>query len=81
MEKVCRIKGTDDTEMMWVYFTDTGLFNVSTLEVADTVFYEPNIRMTLDYTEDLAFFDTIFTHFDCVDNDVSFEDDCAISNR
>lgn len=71
LEKVCRIKGTDDTEMMWVYFTDTGLFNVSTLEVADTVFYEPNIRMTLDYAEDLAFFDAIFTHFDCVDNDVS----------
>ncbi len=71
LEKVCCIKGTDDTEMMWVYFKDTGLFNVSTLEVADAVFYESDIRLTLDYAEDLAFFNAIFTHFDCVDNDVS----------
>lgn len=70
LEKVCRIKGTDDTEMMWVYFKDTGLFEVSTLQVNDAVFYDPNIRMTLDYVEDFAFFNTIFTHFDCVDNDV-----------
>jgi len=70
LEKVCHIKGTDDTEMMWVYFKDTGLFEVSTLQVEDEVFYDPNIRMTLDYAEDLAFFNAIFTHFDCVDNDV-----------
>lgn len=69
LEKVCSIKGTNDTEMMWVYFKDTGLFNVSTLQVKDAVFYN-NIRMTLDYAEDLAFFNAIITHFDCVDNDV-----------
>src|SRR6516164_6828319 len=29
LEKVCSIKDTSDTEMMWVYFKDTGLFEVS----------------------------------------------------
>ena len=32
MRKVCEIKDTDDTEMMWVYFTDTGFFDVQNLE-------------------------------------------------
>ena len=70
LEKVCHIKGTDDTEMMWVYFKDTRLFNVATLDVKDVIFYETDIRMTLDYAEDFDFFNAIFTHFDCVDNDV-----------
>ena len=32
LKKVCEIKDTDDTELMWVYFTDTGLFNVEILK-------------------------------------------------
>jgi len=71
LEIACNMKGTSDTEMMWVYFKDTGHFNVSTLKVEDPIFYDPNIRMTLDYEEDLSFFNEIFVHFDCVDNDVS----------
>ncbi|HHT9112401.1 MAG TPA: cytidylyltransferase domain-containing protein [Candidatus Wunengus sp. YC65] len=70
LEKVCSIKDTTDTEMMWVYFKDSGLFKVSILKVTDPVFYDPDIRMTLDYVEDLAFFNAIFTHFDCVNNDL-----------
>jgi spore coat polysaccharide biosynthesis protein SpsF len=70
LEKVCSIKGTADTEMMWVYFKDTGLFEVSTLKVNDEVFFDSNIRMTLDYVEDLAFFNAIFNHFNCINNDV-----------
>jgi spore coat polysaccharide biosynthesis protein SpsF len=74
LEKVCSIKGTTDTEMMWVYFKDTGLFKVSTLKVDDPVFYDSNIRMTLDYEEDFAFFKAIFEHFKCVDNDTPLRD-------
>jgi len=70
LEKVCSIKGTSDTEMMWVYFKDTGLFKVSTLRVTDSVFFDPTIRMTLDYEEDLNFFKAIFNHYHCVNNDV-----------
>jgi spore coat polysaccharide biosynthesis protein SpsF (cytidylyltransferase family) len=70
LEKVCLVKGTNDTEMMWVYFKDTGLFEVSPLEIKDSVFYNPDIRLTLDYPEDLDFFRAIFSHFHCLDNDV-----------
>ncbi|HAH32820.1 MAG TPA: hypothetical protein DCL44_10960 [Elusimicrobia bacterium] len=69
LKKVCEIKDTGDTEMMWVYFEDTGLFKVRELEVEDRVFYSDEIRMTLDYPEDLEFFTRIFEHFNCVNND------------
>jgi spore coat polysaccharide biosynthesis protein SpsF len=69
LEKVCTIKGTSDTEMMWVYFKDTGLFNAATLAVQDPIFFDPDIRLTLDYEEDLAFFQAIFQHYQCINND------------
>ena len=69
LEKVCTIKGTSDTEMMWVYFKDTGLFKVATLAVQDPIFFNPDIRMTLDYEEDFAFFQAIFQHYQCINND------------
>lgn len=71
LEQVCKIKDTSDTEMMWVYFKDTGLFNVASLAVNDSVFYNTSIRMTLDYIEDFNFFKAIFEHFNCSVNDVS----------
>ena len=70
LEKVCAIKGTDETEMMWVYFEDTGLFRVADLDVTDPIFFDDGIRLTLDYPEDFRFFTTIFEHFGCKDNDV-----------
>lgn len=63
LEKVCEIKDTDDTEMMWVYFTQTGLFKTETLHNIPLVFKRPEIRMTLDYEEDFRFFHTIIEQF------------------
>lgn len=54
--KVCDIKDSADTEMMWVYFKDTGLFQCEFLRDAPPVFRRPEIRMTLDYEDDLRFF-------------------------
>jgi spore coat polysaccharide biosynthesis protein SpsF len=71
LERVCDIKGTCDTEMMWVYFKDTGLFKVATLNVEDSIFFDSSIRMTLDYIEDFNFFKAIFEHFNCINNNVS----------
>lgn len=70
LKKVCAIKNTEDTEMMWVYFTDTGLFSVRDLRVPDPIFHNPKIRMTLDYPEDLEFFKRVFDEFDTDRNDV-----------
>ena len=73
LEKVCEIKATNDTEMMWTYFKDTGLFKVGVLEDVDPVYFSDEIRMTLDYPEDFAFFTRIFEHFNCVENDVPLD--------
>lgn len=60
LKKVCEIKDSTDTEMMWVYFIDTGLFKIAELEVKDPVYHLDGVRMTLDYPEDLAFFERVF---------------------
>lgn len=70
LDKVCEIKNTSDTEMMWVYFKDTNLFRTSYLKVNDRIFFDRNIRMTLDYEEDIQFFKVVFEHFKCANNDV-----------
>jgi len=70
LEKVCKIKDTNDTEMMWVYFEDTGLFRVGELNVLDSIYYNDNVRMTLDYQEDFDFFKRVFTAFNCINNEI-----------
>ena len=73
LEKVVQIKDTEDTEMMWVYFEDTGLFQVGTLAVNDPIYYDDNIRLTLDYPEDFVFFNKIFKELKCKNNDISLK--------
>jgi len=63
LKRVCEIKDTDETEMMWVYFTQTGKFRCALLENIPPVFIRPEIRMTLDYDDDFQFFKNIFGHF------------------
>ncbi len=70
LQKVCQIKDTDDTEMMWVYFKDTGLFKTALLENVPAIFCNPGIRMTIDYPDDLRFFTTIIQHFIAQDKPV-----------
>jgi len=59
LKKVCEIKATEDTEMMWTYFKDTNLFNCEELENIPIYYKRPEIRITLDYIEDFIFFKTI----------------------
>jgi len=59
LEEVCQIKGTSDTEMMWLYFTESGLFNVESLRNVPSEYKRKDIRMTLDYIEDYNFFKTV----------------------
>ena len=70
LKKVCAIKDSEDTEMMWTYFEDTGLFSCGELP-ADQVFLLPDARLTLDYIEDYNFFARVFEVFDNKDNSVS----------
>jgi len=59
LRKVCEIKDTDNTEMMWVYFTKTNLFKVEELQNVPKKYYRNDIRMTLDYKEDFVFFEEV----------------------
>lgn len=59
LKRVCEIKNTADTEMMWTYFKDTNLFNCEELKNIPDYYKRPEIRMTLDYPEDLEFFTRI----------------------
>lgn len=59
LNKVCEIKDSDQTEMMWVYFTETGLFKSEELENIPDKYINSDIRMTLDYQEDFDFFNTV----------------------
>lgn len=60
LARVCEIKDTDETEMMWVYFTATGLFKVRELQGDVQPFARQGVRITLDYPDDFTFFDTVF---------------------
>lgn len=70
LEKVCQIKNTADTEMMWVYFENTGLFSLGELDVSDASYFSDSIRLTLDYPEDFAFFTAVFQQLNCPKNDI-----------
>ncbi len=60
LRKVVSIKDSSDTEVWGRYFTDTGVFKVLDLEVKNKNHIRPGLRMTLDYPEDLEFFNAIF---------------------
>ena len=68
--RVINLKNTSDTEMMWVYFLETGIFRIQELIDVPKQFYRNDIRMTLDYKEDLDFFNLVITKLDKKDFDL-----------
>jgi len=60
LNKILEIKDDNKTEVWGRYFTDTGLFNVYDIPIEDLLHRQPGLRMTLDYPEDLAFFEAVF---------------------
>jgi len=60
LRTVCQIKDSENTEMMWTYFKDTGLFRTEELTEIDSELLRNDMRLTLDYIEDLELFRKIF---------------------
>ncbi len=60
LRKVCEVKDSENTEMMWTYFKDTGMFIVDELMVLEKELLRGDIRLTLDYIEDLELFRQVF---------------------
>jgi len=74
LNKVCEMKASNDTEMMWVYFKDTGLFKTSVLPVnKSSLLFDTITRLTLDYPEDFDFFSKVFLNLNIVDNELSLK--------
>jgi spore coat polysaccharide biosynthesis protein SpsF len=63
--KIMEIKDDRDTETWGRYFTDTDLFAVYDLPIENPRHRRPELRMTLDYPEDLEFFRAVFDHLGC----------------
>jgi spore coat polysaccharide biosynthesis protein SpsF len=59
LKTVCELKQERDTEVWGGYFTESGLFKVHMIQVDDPALHRPDIRMTLDYEEDLKFFEAV----------------------
>ena len=61
LKKVCELKDSSKTEMMWTYFKDTGFFKMQQLKDIPVKLKRNDIRLTLDYPEDLELFRIIFS--------------------
>jgi len=72
LNKVCKIKWTEDTEMMVPWFTNLGVFKCEELQNVPVVLQRPEIRMTMDYRDDLEFFRRVYGYFG--DRDFKLED-------
>ena len=61
LKRIREVKDEKDTETGWgMYFTNTGLFDLKYLVPDDEELKHPEVRMTLDYPEDLKFAKEIF---------------------
>lgn len=60
LNKVIALKDEEDTEVWGGYFTKPGLFRVAYLDPFDPILAHPEVRMTLDYEEDLRFLEAVF---------------------
>jgi spore coat polysaccharide biosynthesis protein SpsF len=65
LELVCNLKNADDTEFIRPHFVDPSKgFKINKLQDVPNKYNKKNIRMTLDYIEDLKFFETVINHFE-----------------
>jgi len=74
LEKVCDRKSDTDTEFIRPHFvSEQAGFNVERIKNVPEIYKKKNIRMTLDYEEDLSFFETVIRHFHSMKTEMIFE--------
>lgn len=64
LSRVCKAKKSKNTEMMWIYFADPETCDIENLQSIPHTFLKDNcdIRMTLDYEDDLIFFTNVISN-------------------
>ena len=60
MARACQIKAETDTEVWGGYFTQTGQFKTGVLQVTDPAVRRPDLRLTVDTSEDFELVTRIF---------------------
>lgn len=61
LEKICKLKKSDNTETGYrLFFTENKIFNIYELKPPNDFSFPKNIRLTLDYEEDLILAKKIF---------------------
>src|SRR3989338_6588095 len=70
LKRICQLKSSDSTESYPQYFMAQKEFRVGDLKVDDPIFHNPNIRTTIDYSEDLEFARRVFDEFDTDVNNI-----------
>ena len=74
INKVCENKKNSDTEFIKVYFDKINhIIKTSKLKNIPAKYIKKNIRMTLDYDDDLQFFTEVVKHFKQKKEEMSFE--------
>jgi len=74
LEEVCNTKSDTDTEFIRPHFVSESYgFNVEKVRNVPEMYEKKNIRMTLDYEEDLDFFKTVIEHFQDIESEMAFE--------
>ena len=74
LKKVCEIKASDDTEMMWGYFKEANIFKIEKLQDIEPIYKRPEIRMTLDYPDDFKFFKAVINGLGGPEKEFSLKD-------
>ena len=64
LETVLQLKDESDTEVWGGYFFGSGRFKASQVEVENSLWRHPEVRLTLDYQEDYELLLAIFKEFD-----------------
>jgi spore coat polysaccharide biosynthesis protein SpsF len=74
LEKVCQQKDARNTEVWGHLFTENDAFTSVAQQEKNPVFNRPDIRMTLDYPEDYAFFTAVIEGLGTDRSSADFED-------
>ena len=64
LRKACQLKSDDNTEYYPKFFNGNKEFKVANHLVDDPFYHNKNVRLTMDYPEDLKFVKRIFDEFD-----------------
>lgn len=81
LKRACEIKGDEEAEDLTPFFMNRKLFKIRDIKVKDPIFHNPNIRLTMDYEEDLQFFRRVFDELSMDKNNLPLKNILEFLNK